>query len=236
MKKDFINLSIIIPVYNEENTLLDVLKNLKKLKNFCNLEIIVVNDGSTDKTSKIIEDNKGLFTKSINLNKNLGKGKAVIEGLKKCNLDYVLVQDADLEYDPLDIKEFIFQIENFKFDIILGSRFISNNRTVLNFWHMAGNKFISLLFNIINNTTFSDIYCCYFMFKRNDVEVNNLKSFGWGQQAEILTFVTNKNSKIFEIGVRYHGRSYAEGKKIKYYDVFSVIYWIIITKIRKFFI
>ena len=101
---------------------------------------------------------------------------------------------------------------------------------------MAGNKFISLLFNIINNTTFSDIYCCYFMFKRNDVEVNNLKSFGWGQQAEILTFVTNKKSKIFEIGVRYHGRSYAEGKKIKYYDVFSVIYWILITKIRKFFI
>ena len=236
MKKDFINLSIIIPVYNEENTLLDVLKNIKKLKNFCNLEIIVVNDGSTDKTSKVIEDNKELFTKSINLNKNLGKGKAVIEGLKNCNLDYVLVQDADLEYDPLDIKEFIFQIEKFKFDIILGSRFISNNRTVLNFWHMAGNKFISLLFNIINNTTFSDIYCCYFMFKRKDIEVNNLKSFGWGQQAEILTFVTNKNSKIFEIGVRYHGRSYAEGKKIKYYDVFSVIYWILITKIRKFFI
>ena len=236
MKKNFINLSIIIPVYNEENTLLDVLKNIKKLKNFCNLEIIVVNDGSTDKTSKVIEDNKELFTKSINLNKNLGKGKAVIEGLKNCNLDYVLVQDADLEYDPLDIKEFIFQIEKFKFDIILGSRFISNNRTVLNFWHMAGNKFISLLFNIINNTTFSDIYCCYFMFKRKDIEVNNLKSFGWGQQAEILTFVTNKNSKIFEIGVRYHGRSYAEGKKIKYYDVFSVIYWILITKIRKFFI
>ena len=236
MKKDFINLSIIIPVYNEENTLLDVLKNIKKLKNFCNLEIIVVNDGSTDKTSKVIEDNKELFTKSINLNKNLGKGKAVIEGLKNCNLDYVLVQDADLEYDPLDIKEFIFQIESFKFDIILGSRFISNNRSVLNFWHMAGNKFISLLFNIINNTTFSDIYCCYFMFKRKDIEVNNLKSFGWGQQAEILTFVTNKNSKIFEIGVRYHGRSYAEGKKIKYYDVFSVIYWILITKIRKFFI
>ena len=236
MKKDFINLSIIIPVYNEENTLLDVLKNIKKLKNFCNLEIIVVDDGSTDKTSKVIEDNKELFTKSINLNKNLGKGKAVIEGLKNCNLDYVLVQDADLEYDPLDIKEFIFQIEKFKFDIILGSRFISNNRTVLNFWHMAGNKFISLLFNIINNTTFSDIYCCYFMFKRKDIEVNNLKSFGWGQQAEILTFVTNKNSKIFEIGVRYHGRSYAEGKKIKYYDVFSVIYWILITKIRKFFI
>ena len=236
MKKHFINLSIIIPVYNEENTLLDVLKNLQKLNNFCNLEVIVVNDGSTDKTSKIIEDNKELFTKSINLNKNLGKGKAVIEGLKNCNLDYVLVQDADLEYDPLDIKEFIFQIENFKFDIILGSRFINNNRTVLNFWHMVGNKFISLLFNIINNTTFSDIYCCYFMFKRKDIEVNNLKSFGWGQQAEILTFVTNKNSKIFEIGVRYHGRSYAEGKKIKYYDVFSVIYWILITKIRKFFI
>ena len=100
---------------------------------------------------------------------------------------------------------------------------------------MVGNKFISLLFNIINNTTFSDIYCCYFMFRRKNVDVNKLKSFGWGQQAEILTFVTNKDSKIFEIGVRYHGRTYEEGKKIRYYDVFSVIYWIIITKIRKFF-
>ena len=118
----------------------------------------------------------------------------------------------------------------------MGSRFIGRQRSVLHFWHMIGNKFITLLFNLINNTTFTDIYCCYCMFRRNLIDVNKLKCHNWGQQAEILTYVVDKKSKIFEIGISYHGRTYDEGKKIRYYDVFSVIYWIIFTKIRKIFI
>ncbi len=230
------SLSIIIPVYNEEKTLLNVLNKVKKLHTICDLEVIIVNDGSSDKSKEIIDNNENLFSKAIHLKKNSGKGKAVIEGIKNCNLDYILIQDADLEYDPNDIKVFLEENKRFNYDLIMGSRFIGTRRSVLHFWHMLGNKFITFLFNLLNNTTFTDIYCCYCMFRRNSINVENLKCNNWGQQAEILTYVVNKNSKIFEIGVNYHGRTYNEGKKIRYYDVFSVIYWIFATKIKKYFI
>ena len=236
MKSNIINLSIIIPIYNEEKTLLEVLNRINLLKEFCNLEIIVVNDGSTDNSENIIKKNNKLYNKLIDLKKNCGKGKAVIEGIKNCSQEYILIQDADLEYDPKDILEFLEETKKNNYDLIMGSRFIGNKRTVLHFWHMLGNKFITFLFNFLNNTTFSDIYCCYCMFKKNLINVDNLKCKGWGQQAEILTYVVNKKSKIFEIGINYHGRTYTEGKKIRYYDVFSVIYWIVSTKIKKYFL
>ena len=209
------NLSIIIPVYNEEKTVLDILNQVDKLKNFCELEVIIINDGSIDNTKKIIKENPKLYSKFINLEQNKGKGKAVIEGIKECTKNYIIIQDADLEYDPQDIKIFLEQIKKIKYDVILGSRFIGNKRTVLNFWHMIGNKFITFLFNLINNTTFTDIYCCYCLFKRDLLEPKKLKSYGWGQQAEILTYLVNKESKLFEIGVNYNGRTYSEGKKIR---------------------
>ena len=235
MKTNKISLSVVIPVYNEEKTILEILGKLDQLKKFCKLEVIVVNDGSTDNSKNIIDKNSDLYSKSINLDKNSGKGRAVIEGLKNCSLEYILIQDADLEYDPNDILEFIEETNKYNYDLIMGSRFIGNKRTVLHFWHMVGNKFITFLFNFLNNTTFSDIYCCYCMFKSNLINVENLKCNGWGQQAEILTYVVSNKSKIFEIGINYHGRNYNEGKKIRYYDVFSVIYWIFITKIKKSF-
>ncbi len=226
-------LSIIIPVYNEEKTLINILEKVKILQSVCELEIIIVNDGSVDKSKEIIDENKSLYTKAIHLDKNFGKGKAVIEGIKNCSKEYILIQDADLEYDPEDILIFLEENKKYKYDLIMGSRFIGKKRSVLHFWHMIGNKFITFLFNLINNTTFTDIYCCYCMFKKDLINPQKLKSYNWGQQAEILTYVVDKKSKIFEIGVNYHGRTYDEGKKIKYYDVFSVIYWIIFSKIRK---
>ena len=236
MNKQIINLSVVIPVYNEEKTVLEILKKINLLRKYCNLEVIIVNDGSTDNSLDIIEKNTELYTTNISLKKNYGKGKAVIEGLKKCSSDYVLIQDADLEYDPEDIQNFLKKLEEFNYDLIMGSRFIGDKRSVLNFWHMIGNKLITLIFNFLNNTTFTDIYCCYCMFRKNTFDVKNLQSFGWGQQAEVLTYIVNKNSKLFEIGVNYNGRNYKEGKKIRYYDVFSVIYWIIYTKIKKIFL
>lgn len=236
MESKKINLSIIIPIYNEEKTILDVLKKTTILEKNCDLELIIVNDGSSDNSKQIIENNKIFYSKFINLEKNLGKGKAVIEGLKRCSGDYVIIQDADLEYDPKDIILFLDKIKDSNYDLVMGSRFIGSQRSVLHFWHMIGNKFITFLFNLLNNTTFTDIYCCYCMFKKDLINPNNLRSFGWGQQAEILTYAINKKSKLFEIAVNYNARNYEEGKKIRYYDVFSVIYWIIITKIKKYFL
>ena len=147
-------------------------------------------------------------------------------------MDYVFFQDSDLEYDPTDLIEFIEIAENYKADLIMGSRFIASKRSVLNFWHMLGNKFITFLFNLLNNTTFTDIYCCYCFFKRKNLPVSKLQSFGWGQQAEILTYLSNNSNMIYEISVNYNGRKYLEGKKIRYYHIFEVIYWIIFSKIK----
>jgi len=230
------NLSIVIPVFNEEKTLLEILNKINQLKKYCNIEIIVINDGSSDKSEEILKDNSELYSQLVNFKENFGKGKAVIEGIKQCSSDYILIQDADLEYDPKDIVSFINESKQYNYDLIMGSRFIGNKRTVLHFWHMLGNRLITLLFNFLNNTTFSDIYCCYCMFKKDLIDVRRLKCNGWGQQAEILTYLVSKNTKIYEIGIDYHGRTYEEGKKIRYFDVFNVIFWIITTRIRKFFI
>ena len=227
-----LNFSIIIPVFNEEKTLFEILNQLQFLKNYCDLEIILVNDGSTDKTKEIINQNRNLYSKSINLEINRGKGKAVIEGLKNCSGEYVLIQDADLEYEPKDIKKFLDKINNYSADLILGSRFIGTERSVLHFWHMIGNKLITILFNLLNNTTYSDIYCCYCLFKKKNVDINKLKSYGWGQHAEILTHAVKNSSKIYEIAVNYNARTYFEGKKIKYYNIFEVIFWIIYTRFK----
>lgn len=224
-----------MPVYNEENTILESLKKIKILEPNADLEIIVINDGSTDKTKTILEKNSNLYNTLINLKNNYGKGKAVIEGLKKSKSKYIVFQDADLEYDPSDLKKFIIKVESLNADLVMGSRFIGDERSVLHFWHMLGNRIITLIFNFLNNTTFSDIYCCYMLFKKSSLNVDKLKSFKWGQQAEILTYIVNKSKKIYEIGVSYNARNYKDGKKIRYYDVFNVIYQILLTRIKVIF-
>ena len=227
-----ISTSIIIPVYNEEKTVLNILDKIKNLKVRSDIEVIVINDGSTDNTKKIIEDNKKYYSKVLHLDRNSGKGRAVIEGLKIATGDYVFFQDADLEYSPEDMHNFVEIVINNKADLIMGSRFTAERRSVLHFWHMLGNRFITFIFNVLNNTTFTDIYCCYCLFERKKLEVNKLKSFGWGQQAEILTYLAFNANKIYESAVSYDGRKYQEGKKIKYYHVIEVIYWIIATRLK----
>jgi len=222
-------LSIIIPAFNEENTILELLKKVNNQRNKdYDLEIIVIDDNSTDSTKKLLESNPALYTKFISLEKNLGKGGAVREGLKIANGSYILFQDADLEYNPEEYAKIINIIENFNADIIIGSRFLSPEYTRVHyFFHKLGNKFITGLFNVIYNTTFTDIYSCYLCFKRELVDPTKLKSNGWSQQAEILSTAVN-NSKIFyEVPISYSGRTFEEGKKIKARHTLSVIYMII---------
>lgn len=228
-------LSIIIPVFNEEQTILKLLNKIKSSLIHENYEVIIINDGSNDGTKDLIESNKNLYSKFINLQKNSGKGNAIIKGLEVSEGAYVIFQDADLEYNPENINQFIELSFTNDSDLILGSRFIGNNRSIIFFWHMLGNKLITFFFNFLNNTTFTDIYCCYLFFRRSNLDYNSLQSKGWGQQAEILTYVRSNSKKIFEIAVDYNARNYDEGKKIRYFHVFEVIFWIIYTKIKIIF-
>ncbi len=226
-------ISIIIPVYNEEKTIKKILKKVNETdlwskKQNVKKEIIVVNDKSIDNSEKILTENSNLYTKLVNNEANLGKGFSVKKGIEFSKGDYVLIQDADEEYDPNDYIKFIECVEKFDADLVIGSRFIYDKYTRShNFLNKIGNSLITLLFNLIYNTTFTDIYCCYIFFKRDLIDPNKLKSNGFEQHAEILCKLVKKGNKFFEVPVNYNGRSINEGKKIRFYHIFSIIYQMI---------
>jgi len=227
-------LSILIPAFNEEKTILKILKRIQETRSDAiNYQIIVINDKSTDSTLQVLEDSGShLYDILISNEKNLGKGGSIKNGLKKCNGDYIIFQDADLEYDPEEICKFINIINKFDADVILGSRFHYSEYTKShNFFNKIGNIFITFLFNILYNTTFTDIYCCYFCFKRELIQPENLKTLGFEQQAEILGKCISKSNSFYEVPVNYNGRTILEGKKIRFYHIFSVIKEIIKNRI-----
>jgi glycosyltransferase involved in cell wall biosynthesis len=232
LDKKMKKLSILIPVYNEEKTVLEVLKNIQKNKiKDVDFEVIIINDGSNDSTISILENNKHLFNKLIDLNKNHGKGYAVKQGLNIATGDFVIFQDADLEYDPSEYIQFINLFLNLNADLVIGSRFVYNKYTRShNFLNKIANTFLTLFFNILYNTTFTDIYSCYVAFKRDLINPQDLKTHGFEQQAELLAKIVKKGSIFFEVPISYNGRSAAEGKKIKFFHFFPVIWQILIRR------
>ena len=226
-------LSIIIAVFNEEKTILNVLKSVSKLKNFYNLEIIVINDGSKDNSEGIIKQNDYLYDFFINYSKNLGKGYAIKKGLEKASGEFIIFQDADAEYDPEEIKKFIEVIERFNPDVILGSRFNYDKYTRShNIVNKFGNLILTFVFNLLFNTTFTDIYCCYLCFRKELLEIHKIKSTGFEQQAEILSRVIKKGNYFYEVPVNYNGRSIKEGKKIRFYHIIPVFIKIISERLK----
>ncbi len=225
--------SVLIPVFNEEKTVIEVLKRLNSTKvDEVDYEVIVINDGSTDKTKELLEQNKNLFSKLINNERNSGKGFSVKEGLKVASGDYIIFQDADLEYDPIEFKKFIKLCKQFDADLILGSRFIYSEYTRShNILNKIGNHILTFIFNIFYNTTFTDIYSCYLCYKKILIDPNNLKSNGFDQHAEILCKAVKKGKKFYEVPISYNGRTHEEGKKIKFYHFFSVVFRIIIQRL-----
>ena len=227
-------ISIIIPVYNEEKTILNVLNELKHLV-FSKLEkeVIVVDDGSTDRTKTILEKNKNLFNKLVSFDLNKGKGAAVKAGLEISSGDYVVFHDADLEYEPRDLLKFEEIFIKFDADGIIGSRFnydkYTRSHSILN---KIANFILTFFFNSLFNTTFTDVYSCYFAFKKKLLDFKLLKSNGFEQHAEILTKVIKNGKKFYEVPINYNGRNYSEGKKIKYYHFFTVIIQIFIGRFR----
>ena len=232
MENHSLLISILVSVYNEEKTILDVLKRLSDIKKFGHsIEVIVINDGSSDNSEKIINENKHLIDKLISNETNRGKGYSIKKGLESSNGKYIIFQDADLEYDPNDFLKFFKLIEQFNPDLIIGSRLNYSDYTrSYNILNKLGNQLITFLFNIIYNTTFTDIYSCYACFKKELLNINSLKTFGFEQHAEILCKVVKKGKKFYEVPINYNGRDYEEGKKIKFYHIFSVIFQIIIGK------
>ena len=224
-------ISVIIPVYNEQDTIVPILKKVNEQKiDDVEFEIIVIDDGSTDNSLKILEEHSSLFHELINLEKNSGKGAAVREGLKSATGDYILFQDADMEYDPSEYRKLLEPIIKQNADIVMGSRLMTSSSTTRRGGYSRnriGNNFITFLFNLLNHTTFTDIYSGYLIFRRSNITPNKLRTDGWEQQAEILSKIVKNSSKIYDIPIAYYGRTYEEGKKIKPKDVFKIISTII---------
>lgn len=221
-------LSIIIPVYNEilhfDQSLQEIIE--VRLINNIKKEIIIVDDFSTDGTSekiKNLETTKDIEVKKIFHKKNLGKGMAIRSGINQMTGDYMIVRDADLEYTAQDINTLVNEVFINKADVVYGSRFLtSKSHRVLFFWHMIGNKFLTLLSNTINNLNFTDMETCYKLISKKVLNNITLCENRFGFEPEITAKIANlnkkKNIKIFEVGISYNGRTYKDGKKINWKD------------------
>lgn len=219
-------ISVIIPAYNEEKTILQVLESVAAQKvEGIEFEVVVVDDGSKDRTAELVESRPELYTRFVRMPQNGGKGAAVKAGLKAATGDYILFQDADLEYDPADYVKLAKPVLKFDADIVMGSRVIAPEFIrVYYFWHLVGNRVITFTFNLFNNTTFTDIYSCYLLYRRSLVDPDKLETEGWEQHAEILTKAVRSSTVYYEVPVSYHGRTYAEGKKIKAWHAAGVLW------------
>ena len=227
-------ISIIIPCFNEETTIIPLLKSVnKEIKKISKVsfEVIVIDDCSQDKTNILLKENKDLYDHLLSLEKNLGKGGAVLCGLEKTSGDYILFQDADLEYRPEDYKALIRTTIDFDADVVMGSRFVAPQFTrVYYFWHKVGNIVLTFIFNILNNTTFTDTYSCYLMYRKQLVPLEKIKTKGWEQHGEILSLAVKHGSAFYEVPITYNGRTYGEGKKIRAFHIFKIVYTMFMTR------
>ena len=226
-------LSIIIPCYNEEKLISRVLENVLqvKLENSLQKEIIVVNDGSTDMSADEINSfcNKIPSVIAIHQSKNMGKGAAIHAALNKITGDIVIIQDADFEYDPNDYNKLIHPIAHGHADVVYGSRFMgSGPHRVLFFFHTIGNKFLTFLSNLFTGLNLTDMETGYKMFKTDILKQLNLKENRFGFEPEVTAKVSRvKNIRIYEVGIAYYGRTYNEGKKIKWTDGLYAIWCVL---------
>ena len=221
------NYSVIIPCFNEESTIRELLFAVKNC-GVEDLEIIIVDDCSTDGTKEFLENINDKNIKIIFHEKNQGKGAALRKGFQKAEGDICIIQDADLEYDPKEYKLMIDPILNDKADVVFGSRFQSGRpHRVVYFWHRLGNGFLTLLSNIFTDLNLSDMETCYKAFKTEIIKSIEIKENRFGFEPEITAKISKMNLRIYEIGISYYGRTYEEGKKIGWRDGIRAIYCII---------
>jgi glycosyltransferase involved in cell wall biosynthesis len=218
-------ISVIIPVYNEASTVAQVVTRVQDTP--YEKEIILVDDGSTDGTRQQMEQITASNIRKHFHEKNKGKGAAIQTGWKDAKGDVVIIQDADLEYDPADYVHLLAPILSGQADVVFGSRFLGGGpHRVLFFWHSLGNKFLTLIANMLNDLNMTDMETGYKVFTRRVVDTIQIRSDRFGFEPEFTAKVARKHFRIYEVPISYHGRGYKEGKKITWRDGFAALFWI----------
>jgi len=227
-------LSIVIPVFNEEKTLAECVSRVLAVKMPLQRELIIVNDASSDASAAIIQqiqqqyESDSLPIKVITHQRNQGKGASLRDGFAQVSGDIALIQDADLEYDPGDYPRLLKPILDGRADVVYGSRFTgSEEKRVLFFWHAVGNKLLTTLSNMCTNLSLTDMETCYKVFRRQVIQQLKIKSNRFGVEPEITARIARAGWRIYEVGISYSGRTYAEGKKITWKDGLHALYTII---------
>ena len=225
-------ISVIIPCYNEEHTILKVIKSVHESLNRYEYEIILVDDGSTDNTKELLEEYSRSDEKVevIYHDINSGKGASLRTGFKAAIGDVVIIQDADLEYDPSEYSKLFKPIQDGKADVVYGSRFKSGDAMrVLYFWHKMGNLFLTGLSNLLTNLNLTDIETCYKVFRKEILDQITIEENRFGFEPEITAKISKirPRIRIYEVGISYYGRTYEEGKKITWIDGFRALYVIL---------
>jgi glycosyltransferase involved in cell wall biosynthesis len=222
-----LRLSVIVPAYNEAQTVETVVRRVREVP--VNLEVIAVNDGSTDGTGAVLDrlQQDGVLDRVIHQPRNLGKGAAIRAGVAVARGHVIVAQDADLEYDPQELPRLLDPIRLGKADAVYGSRFQSGPRRVLYFWHSLGNRFLTLLSNMLTDLNLSDMETCYKMVRADVFKALPLRSRRFGIEVEITARLARARARIWEIPISYSGRTYAEGKKIGWRDGVTALWHIL---------
>jgi glycosyltransferase involved in cell wall biosynthesis len=220
--------SVVIPCFNERETIESIIRAVRAAP-VTDMEIIVVDDCSTDGTVAVLKEKvEPLVARVIYQSTNLGKGSALRAGFAAANGDVILIQDADLEYDPGDYPALLEPIVAGKADAVFGSRFIgARPHRVLYFWHMVGNRFLTLLSNMFTNLNLTDVETCYKVFRAPILKNLNLIENGFGFEVEVTAKLAKAKCRIYEVGISYSGRTYDQGKKVNWKDGFYAIYAIV---------
>ena len=218
-------LSVVIPVYNERGTIEEILKRVGSVPQ--DKEIIVVDDASTDGTTEWLKERAGEDLKVLFHQKNRGKGAALRTGFEQVTGDIVIIQDADLEYDPREYGRLIEPILDGRADVVYGSRFTGGPQRVLFFWHYVGNRFLTLLSDMLTNLNLSDMETCYKVFRADLLKEITIKSNRFGFEPEITARFAKLKCRIYEVPISYSGRTYEDGKKITWRDGLVALFHII---------